>query len=115
MVEEIRGEVVSLDDEFVVIDVGGLGIGVSTTKAVVSKTTIGQRMHLFTDLVLRETAVNLYGFTEKSTRNTFRTLIKVNGVGPKAALAILSNMSVVAVRNAVNMKDAAQCRRHQLP
>jgi len=105
MIEIIKGEVVLKGDTFLIIQLGGVGLKVWTPTPVVSSFEKGDNVHLYTDLVLRENDVNLYGFQDTVTRNLFRTLLKVNGVGPKAALSILSSLSVNNIYQAVNMND----------
>ena len=105
MIEEIRGEVSYLYEKSLVALNNGFGLRVWTTPSVLDNLKIGDRVHLFTDLILRETEISLYGFEDVQSRDMFRMLIKVNGVGPKAALAILSAMSVNQICSAVNLKD----------
>jgi len=108
MVEIIKGEVVETGDNFLVLFTGGIGFKVWTTPAIANSTEIGEVSQLFTDLILRETDVSLYGIQEISTRDLFRTLIKINGIGPKAALSILSTLSIQDVSQAVKQKNVQQ-------
>ncbi len=105
MIEIIKGEVISKGDSYLIIQLGGIGLKVWTPNPVVLTLEKGEIAHLFTDLILRENDVNLYGFQDIATRNLFRTLVKVNGVGPKAALSILSSLSVHNIYQAVHLKD----------
>jgi Holliday junction DNA helicase RuvA len=105
MIEIIKGEVISKGDSYLIIQLGGIGIKVWTPNPIAQALDKGEIAHLFTDLILRENDVNLYGFQDIATRNLFRTLVKVNGVGPKAALSVLSSLSVHNIYQAVHLKD----------
>ena len=105
MIEIIKGEVISKGDSYLIIQLGGIGLKVWTPNPVALALEKGEIAYLFTDLILRENDVNLYGFQDIVTRNLFRTLVKVNGVGPKAALSILSTLSVHNIYQAVHLKD----------
>lgn len=74
----------------VVIDCGGVGFSVSSTTTTISKLKTGEKALLYTHCSIREDAFDIYGFATKRELETFRLLVAVNGVGPKAALAILS-------------------------
>ena len=80
------------EPNFVVVDVGGVGYGVKTTLTTVSTLPpVGEEVFLYTYLHVREDAMELYGFYDASELNCYKMLISVNGVGPKAALSILSD------------------------
>jgi len=104
MIEVIKGLVTNKDENSLIIMLGGVGLKVWTTTHIIDKTDIGENINLITDLVLRETDVSLYGFEGERERNMFRNLMKVNGVGPKAALAILSTLSINEIYHAVQTK-----------
>lgn len=98
----LRGEVAAIDLNLVVLDCGGVGFSVNTTTNTISHLKIGQQAKVFTHCAIREDAFDIYGFYNKQELSAFRLLISVTGVGPKAALAILSavtpdglNMAVV--------------------
>jgi len=105
MIEEIKGSVSLTDEKSIVVMVGGVGLRVWTTLKTAAKTNLGDRISLFTDVILRETEISLYGFEDPSEREMFRTLVKVNGIGPKAAMAVLSTMTVEMIYQAVRTKD----------
>ncbi|MCD6577821.1 MAG: Holliday junction branch migration protein RuvA [Anaerolineaceae bacterium] len=108
MIEIIKGEVVGKGDLYLILRTGGIGLKVWTPVSVSSSIAIGEIAQLHTDLILRENDINLYGFLEIKARDLFRSLIKVNGVGPKAALSILSFYSVLSIYEAVHLKDFQQ-------
>ena len=108
MIEIIKGEVVGKGELYLIIQTGGVGLKVWTPNSVPSSIDIGEITQLYTDLILRENDINLYGFADIKARDLFRSLIKVNGVGPKAALSVLSFHSVHNIYQAVHLKDFQQ-------
>ena len=94
VIGRLRGAVVELAGNVALIDVGGVGYEVEVTTGTAAGLggQSGEAV-VFTHLVGREDAQALYGFASASERNLFRTLIKVSGVGPKLALALLSTVS----------------------
>lgn len=89
----LSGKVAVIDLGVVVIDCGGVGFTVNTTATTISKLKTGEPALLYTHCSIREDAFDIYGFSTKRELETFRLLIAVNGVGPKAALAILSTVT----------------------
>jgi Holliday junction DNA helicase RuvA len=108
MIGRLQGKVVEKQAPDLLIDVQGVGYEV-----LVSLNTFfdipeaGAVVTLHTHFVVREDVQQLYGFTKLSERSLFRNLIKVNGVGPKMALAILSGMSANDFAICVNNNDTA--------
>lgn len=95
MIGFIRGLVFEKQAPHVVLDVNGVGYNVETPmSSFFNLPAVGEQVQLRTHLVVREDAHILYGFLSEQERVLFRSLIKVNGVGPKVALGILSGMSV---------------------
>lgn len=90
MFNYISGTVAVLSPNLAVIDCGGLGFEVNTSAYTVSQLKSGEKIKLFTYMYIREDCMDLYGFATKSEKRCFEMLIGVSGVGPKAAIAILS-------------------------
>ena len=86
----VSGPVAHMEANLAVIDCGGVGYACRTTSHTLSKLKQGEKAKLFTHLNTREDAVELFGFGTQEELNLFRQLISVSGVGPKAALSILS-------------------------
>ena len=86
----LNGTVAEMEANLAVIDCGGVGYACRTTSHTLSKLKQGEKAKLFTHLNTREDAVELFGFGTQEELNLFRQLISVSGVGPKAALSILS-------------------------
>ena len=86
----LNGTVAHIEPYLAVIDCGGVGYACRTTNTTLSALKKGEKGKLFTHLNVREDAMELYGFATQEELNLFRQLVSVSGVGPKAALAILS-------------------------
>lgn len=87
----LNGTVAHIEPYLAVIDCGGVGYACRTTNHTISKLNMGKVAKLYTHLYVREEIFELYGFASESELGCFRMLIGVSGVGPKAALAILSS------------------------
>ncbi len=93
MIGRLRGELAEKDLPTCLVDVGGIGYAIETSLTTFnSLPEVGSQVTLYTHFVVREDAQLLYGFLEPQERKVFRSLIKVNGVGPKLALTLLSGM-----------------------
>ena len=86
----VSGEVAHVEPYLAVIDCGGVGYACRTTTFTLSQIKKGDKAKLFTYLSVREDAMDLYGFASSEELKLFQQLISVSGVGPKAALNILS-------------------------
>lgn len=86
----INGIVAELEPNLAVIDCGGVGYSLSTTAYTIGQLKLGEKAKLYTYLNVKEDAFDLYGFAGKTEKRCFELLIGVSGVGPKAALSILS-------------------------
>ena len=87
----VNGSVAHLAPYLAVIDCGGVGYACRTTNNTLARLKKGETARLYTYLNVREDAMELYGFFTEDERNCFQLLIGVSGVGPKAALSILSS------------------------
>lgn len=108
MIGRLQGIIAEKLAPELLIDVNGVGYEVTaslTTCAQLGK--VGEPALLHTQMVVREDAQLLYGFADKSERTLFRTLIKVNGVGPKMAITILSGMDANALAACIQAEDMA--------
>lgn len=90
MLNYISGLVADISPNLAVIDCGGVGFEINTSAYTVSQLKAGEKAKLFTYMYIREDCMDLYGFASKSEKRCFEMLIGVSGVGPKAAIAILS-------------------------
>ncbi|SBS75136.1 Holliday junction branch migration protein RuvA [uncultured Microbacterium sp.] len=111
MISSLRGRVLHLDADSLVVDVGGVGFAVAVTPAVTREFHIGDEIVLHTNLIVREDALSLFGFQEREELTVFTQLLSVSGVGPKSALGVLSSLTVDQIADAVTAEDDAPFRR----
>ena len=105
MLYYVNGPVAEIESGLAVIDCGGVGYACATTNYTLSQLKKGERAKLYTYLNVREDAVELFGFASQSELRSFKMLIGVSGVGPKAALSILSATTPQQLAMAVVMGD----------
>jgi Holliday junction DNA helicase RuvA len=107
MIAWLSGQVVDATTaNLIVLNVAGVGYAVETTTATHAiLSTQNQTVQLLIHTQVREDAINLYGFLEVEERALFRALIKVNGIGPKSAMGILSAMSPSVFIQAIQLQD----------
>lgn len=106
MIGYLRGKLASKAPPVLVIDVNGVGYEVEAPMTTFyNLPKLGEEVKLFTHLVVREDAHILFGFASEADRLMFRTLIKVNGVGPKLALTILSGQSAEEFHRCIHNND----------
>ena len=99
----LNGVVAEMEANLAVIDCGGVGYACATTNYTLSQLKKGERAKLYTYMNVREDAVDLFGFSSQSELHSFKLLLGVSGVGPKAALAILSTNTPANLAMAVVM------------
>jgi Holliday junction DNA helicase RuvA len=105
MISRLRGEVIEHEDARVIVDCGGVGYGVQVCYDEQQQLTSGSKCDLYIAEQIKEDAHELYGFSSKSRKQLFGLLISVNGVGPKAGMAILNIGSEGQVRSAIASGD----------
>ncbi|MFN8987426.1 MAG: Holliday junction branch migration protein RuvA [Burkholderiales bacterium] len=109
MIGRISGILLEKNPPQVQVDANGVGYDIDVPMSTFyNLPRIGEKVVLFTHLVVREDAHLLFGFGSESERAAFRTLIKVSGVGPKVALALLSGLSVNDLASAVAMQETGR-------
>lgn len=101
----LNGVVAEMEANLAVIDCGGVGYACATTNYTLSQLKKGERAKLYTYMNVREDAVELFGFASQSELHSFKMLLGVSGVGPKAALSILSANTPANLAMAVVMGD----------
>ena len=108
MIASLRGTVLHVQQpSFLVVEVGGVGFKVSVPASVFDDLDgLGRGVFLHTYLMVREDALNLYGFSSEEQRALFELLLTVQGVGPRLALAVLSTLSLDVLRHAVAHEQA---------
>ena len=111
MIAHVSGELVEKTPGALIIDAGGIGYEVQVATGDFEAATLGERIKLYTHDHLRETAHELFGFSQLTAKRLFELLITVSGVGPKMALAILSLGDAESIRSAIAMGDSAFVQR----
>jgi Holliday junction DNA helicase RuvA len=106
MIATLRGEITQIEDNALILEVGGVGLRVFVPAPLRTRMKTGESLLLYTHLVVREDALTLYGFESQADRELFNLLLGVDGVGPKVALSVLSSMSLDAVQRAVFAEEA---------
>lgn len=101
----LNGEIALMDGNLAVVDCGGVGYACHTTAYTLSKLRVGQNAKLYTYCNIREDAFDIYGFSSREELHCFELLLGVTGVGPKAAIAILSATSPERFTLAIMTQD----------
>lgn len=105
MISFVRGQVTAKGVNYVVLDVGGIGFKVLTPSRDAEGAKPGSEIMLNTYFCVKEDAMELYGFSGAEELSMFELLIGVNGVGPKAALSLLSSFTAAQLSSAVMLSD----------
>lgn len=112
MIYSLTGELTYIGDQFLVVECGGVGFKCFTSVATAANAgRIGDQIRLYTYLSVKEDALDLYGFKTENELRAFKLLISVSGVGPKAAVSILSEMSADKLALAVAAGDTKAITR----
>ena len=112
MIGRLSGTLLEKNPPQILLDVGGVGYEVNVPMSTFyNLPKIGEKVALFTQLIVREDAHLLYGFGTEAERATFKQLLKVSGVGPKVGLAVLSGMSVNDLAEAVATQESGRLTR----
>ena len=101
MIATLRGTLTHKADDFVLIEVGGVGLQVFAPAAFCEAATRGEQVSLYTHLVVREDSLTLFGFERAEEKEFFVLLLGVSGIGPRLALASLSTLNPDSIRRAV--------------
>jgi len=111
VIASVRGEVLDIALDHVVIEAAGVGYKVLTTPTTLSTLRRGTEARLITAMIVREDSMTLYGFADGDARDLFTTLLGVSGVGPKIALATLAVYDPQALRQALADGDVTALTR----
>ena len=113
MLYSVRGKLIHTTASSAVVECGGVGFDCQTTLNTLKTLRLGSEVTLYTYLNVREDALELFGFATKTELETFKTLISVSGVGPKAGLSVLSELSPEQVAMAIATDDIKTITRAQ--
>ena len=112
MIGRIRGTLLEKNPPEILVDVHGVGYEINVPMSTFyNLPDVGQEVTLLTHFIVREDAQLLYGFGTAKERGAFRQLIKISGIGPRIALAVLSGMTVDALAQAVSKQESALLTR----
>jgi len=102
MISTLRGQIIQLEKNAIILEVGGIGFRLLVPQPILGRVKVGENIMFQTHLSVREDALTLYGFETIIDRSLFTMLLGVDGVGPKAALAVLSTLDYETVQTAVH-------------
>lgn len=105
MIYSVRGKLIHTENSAAVVECGGVGYLCQTTMNTLKTLKLNSEVTLYTYLNVREDAVDLFGFATQNELATFKTLISVSGVGPKAGLSVLSELTAEQVAMAIATDD----------
>ncbi len=109
MIGRLTGILAEKSPPQVLVDAGGVGYELDVPmSSFFNLPALGERVTLLTHFVVREDAQQLFGFLTHDERSTFRQLVKISGVGPRTALAILSGLSVAELADAVSRQESGR-------
>ena len=110
MIKQLTGQISYQDNNYLILDVNGIGYKISTTKDTLKSlnpATLKKPIKFWTHLAVRENSLDLYGFLEKTDLDFFEMLITISGIGPKTALGILNVATVETLISAIASKDTS--------
>ena len=108
MIGRIKGKLDYISDDHIIVDVGGVGYIIYVTKITLSNLpTLGEKLSLFTELIVKEDLLQLVGFITPYEREWYKLLTSVQGVGSKAALALLSQIPIQTISRSILLEDSA--------
>jgi Holliday junction DNA helicase RuvA len=111
MIASVRGEVLDIALDHVVIEAAGVGYKVMAAPSTLAALRRGSEARLITAMIVREDSMTLFGFADSDARDLFTTLLSVSGVGPKIALATLAVHDAPALRQALADSDVTTLTR----
>ena len=107
MISQLTGQISFIALNHIVLNVNGVGYKVFVSNETLGSAREDSTMTLWTHLAVRENAMDLYGFSEKSDLNFFELLLTISGIGPKSALGILNTASAETLRSAISSGDTS--------
>ena len=112
MISYIRGPLVEIDEDMIVVEAGAVGYNIRVPLSVrEGLPAVGKEVRIYTYLQVREDAMALYGFLSRQDLNMFRMLLTVNGIGAKAALSVMSTLRLPDLQAAILSEDGRAIAR----
>ncbi|MDR2527374.1 MAG: Holliday junction branch migration protein RuvA [Rickettsiales bacterium] len=106
MIGKLKGKIDLMYEEYIILDVGGVGYRVFCSGNILRNHSIGEHVTLFINTIVREDAILLFGFLNENEKKWFDILCKISGIGGKMALKIMGTMSVNDIIRAIDIDDA---------
>jgi Holliday junction DNA helicase RuvA len=113
MYEYLKGKLDSIQEDYIVVDVSGVGYKVFTSQNTIRNAVIDSNMKIFTQLIVKEDDMIIYGFDTRDELYMFKLLNTVSGVGPKAAVSLLNHYKSQDIALAIISKDAVKLTKAQ--
>lgn len=114
MIYSVKGILTYVEPSFVVVECGGVGMKCfASTSTITQLSSVGTEVTLLTYMSVKEDAIDLYGFLSQNELDAFKLLISVNGVGPKAAMSVLSALTTDKLSLAVSCGDVKSIQAAQ--
>jgi len=107
MISYIKGKIISIEPQEVIVVVQDIGYSIHVTTSVASSVVSGQSLELFTYQHVKEDALELFGFQTEYELGMFKKLISISGIGPRSALGVLSSVSVEQLEESITTGNAA--------
>ncbi len=107
MIASLKGKVILKKQDFIILDVAGVGYKITCPSFILEKIKKEDDLHLFTHLYFSQERIALYGFLKHDELEFFEMLISISGIGPKAALGILALAPVRALKDAIAQEDVS--------
>jgi Holliday junction DNA helicase RuvA len=111
MISSIRGPVLEIRLDSLVVGIGGVGMTVMCSPDTISQARLGNEVTLFTSLIVREDSLTLFGFANSENREMFEIVQGVSGFGPKLAFTIISSLPADELRTAIGNEDVARLKQ----
>lgn len=111
MISYLEGNIIEINNDSITLKTNGVGYLVYSGTNDINTYKEGDNIQLFIRTIVRENDISLYGFTNKESRNIFDNLITVKGVGPKAAMNILGNISALSLAEAIINEDSSVLKK----
>ncbi|MCK9217994.1 MAG: Holliday junction branch migration protein RuvA [Firmicutes bacterium] len=111
MYEYLNGVIADIGENYVVVDINGMGFRTICSQNTIKDLNIGKVTKIYTELVIRDDNIILYGFSNKTELKIFKLLTSVSGVGPKVAVSVLSSLKIDELTLAIATKDYKELTR----
>ena len=101
MISSVHGSISGVYDDFLIVEVGGVGLKIQATKSTCKQAKMGDKIFLYTHLVVREDLLALYGFESMEERDLYSMFLGVSGIGPRTSMSIISTLNPDTIRRAI--------------